>query len=275
MERDTPAAPAVLCVVAIRRFGTLARDGRARLELTDAGTASTPCSCAGLASLLRAGHLGLRVGAKVLVQGAELRGSLRACPAPLKKRKDLHLALHFNGVRPARWDARLGVREKRVAVPLRTLRPDGGACASAVVYVERVYPCAFGSRLTRRATNGRTAGTRRGAREGSMGTGAGRGGGTNPRGGNGRGDEREARVGAAGAPGSRAKGDREMETGDRAGRLGGARSRRFFARVSSSATCDARAAAASPAFSSRRARGPSYRVPPARRCSPPTTSPTS
>ena len=143
LERDTPAAaPAVLCVAAIRRFGTQGRDGRpARLELTDGWYAVDAVLDAGLSSLLRAGHPGLRVGAKVLVQGAELRPHNSEPVPPLSKNaKDVHLALHFNGVKPARWDATLGSLKKRVAVPLRTLRPDGGACASAVVYVERVYP---------------------------------------------------------------------------------------------------------------------------------------
>ena len=154
MERDTPAkSPAVLCVVAIRRFGA-GPDGRARLELTDGWYGIDAVLDAGLTSLLRAGHPGLHVGAKVLVQGAELRGSLEPVPPLSKNAKDLHLALHFNGVRPARWDARLGSVKRRVAVPLRTLRPDGGACASAVVYVERVYPCAFVE--TDKATGKRT-----------------------------------------------------------------------------------------------------------------------
>ena len=279
LERDTPAkSPAVLCVVAIRRFGA-GPDGRARLELTDGWYGIDAVLDAGLTSLLRAGHPGLHVGAKVLVQGAELRGSLEPVPPLSKNAKDLHLALHFNGVRPARWDARLGSVKRRVAVPLRTLRPDGGACASAVVYVERVYPCAFVE--TDKATGKRThRGDRAEAlardrwerardaeveriREG------GGGGGTGGTGGRG---------GGAGV-GEGAKGD--PRDGKREGRETGGSSRRsalgrFFAlRVSSSATCDARRGCASPAFeSSHRARGPSL-VPPARRCSPPTTSPTS
>ena len=139
LERDTPAkAPAVLCVAAVRSNGR--SNGRARLELTDGWYGVDAALDAQLTALLRRGHPGLQIGAKVLVQGAELRGGDEPVPPLSKAAKDVHLALHFNGVRPARWDAKLGARRRRVAVPLRTLRPDGGACAFAVVYVERVYP---------------------------------------------------------------------------------------------------------------------------------------
>ena len=77
----------------------------------------------------------------MLVQGAELKGIDEPCgPLSDAARTSAHLALHANGVRPARWDAHLGPRRRVESIPLRTLRSDGGVVGKTIVYVERVYP---------------------------------------------------------------------------------------------------------------------------------------
>ena len=45
------------------------------------------------------------------------------------------LSLHANGTRPAPWDTKLGAWRSVEAIPLRTLRSDGGAAARVLVYV--------------------------------------------------------------------------------------------------------------------------------------------
>ena len=138
LERDTPAkSPVVLCVAAVRRSG--AKDGCAHLELTD-GWYGIHARCDRyLTEQLRLGVL--FIGQKVLVQGAELKGIDEPCgPLSDAARTSAHLALHANGVRPARWDAHLGPRRRVESIPLRTLRSDGGVVGKTIVYVERVYP---------------------------------------------------------------------------------------------------------------------------------------
>ena len=138
LERDTPAkSPVVLCVAAVRRSG--AKDGCAHLELTD-GWYGIHARCdRHLTEQLRLGVL--FIGQKVLVQGAELKGIDEPCgPLSDAARTSAHLALHANGVRPARWDAHLGPRRRVESIPLRTLRSDGGVVGKTIVYVERVYP---------------------------------------------------------------------------------------------------------------------------------------
>ena len=138
LERDTPAkSPVVLCVAAVRRSG--AKDGCAHLELTD-GWYGIHARCdRHLTEQLRLGVL--FIGQKVLVQGAELKGIDEPCgPLSAAARTSAHLALHANGVRPARWDAHLGPRRRVESIPLRTLRSDGGVVGKTIVYVERVYP---------------------------------------------------------------------------------------------------------------------------------------
>ena len=138
LERDTPAkSPVVLCVAAVRRSGI--KDGCAHLELTD-GWYGIHARCdRHLTEQLRLGVL--FIGQKVLVQGAELKGIDEPCgPLSEAARSSAHLALHANGVRPARWDAHLGPRRRVESIPLRTLRSDGGVVGKTIVYVERVYP---------------------------------------------------------------------------------------------------------------------------------------
>ena len=91
-----------------------------------------------LSDQLRRGRL--FVGQKILVQGAELRGVAEPTPPLSAAAEEAFLALRANGVRPARWDAKLGARRRAEAFPLRTLRPDGGPVARTLVHVERVYP---------------------------------------------------------------------------------------------------------------------------------------
>ena len=138
LERDSPAgAPAVLVVSAIRRAGAGADDA-AEIEVSDGWYGVAARLDRALSDQLRRGRL--FVGQKILVQGAELRGVAEPTPPLSAAAEDAFLALRANGVRPARWDAKLGARRRAEAFPLRTLRPDGGPVSRVLVHVERVYP---------------------------------------------------------------------------------------------------------------------------------------
>ena len=138
LERDSPAgAPAVLVVSAIRRAGAGGNDA-AEIEVSDGWYGVAARLDRALSDQLRRGRL--FVGLKILVQGAELRGVAEPTPPLSAAAEEAFLALRANGVRPARWDARLGARRRAEAFPLRTLRPDGGPVARTLVHVERVYP---------------------------------------------------------------------------------------------------------------------------------------
>ena len=159
-ERDAPArAPAVLVVAAVRQVsGTGACGGvcgeglgvsdvsgaehsASEIELSDGWYGVAARLDEGLSGLLRRGLL--FVGQKILVQSAELRGGGEACSPLADAAGDSHLFLRSNGVRPARWDAKLGARRRTEAVPLRTIRIGGGAVAKTLAFVERVYPPAW------------------------------------------------------------------------------------------------------------------------------------
>ena len=138
LERDSPAgAPAVFVVSAIRRAGAGGNDA-AEIEVSDGWYGVAARLDRALSDQLRRGRL--FVGLKILVQGAELRGVAEPTPPLSAAAEEAFLALRANGVRPARWDARLGARRRAEAFPLRTLRPDGGPVARTLVHVERVYP---------------------------------------------------------------------------------------------------------------------------------------
>ena len=138
LERDSPAgAPAVLVVSAIRRAGAGGNDA-AEIEVSDGWYGVAARLDRALSDQLRRGRL--FVGLKILVQGAELRGVAEPTPPLSAAAEEAFLALRANGVRPARWDARLGARRRAEAFPLRTLRPDGGPVARTLVHAERVYP---------------------------------------------------------------------------------------------------------------------------------------
>eukprot|EP00899_Mesostigma_viride_P015096 jgi/Mesvir1/23588/Mv18278-RA.2 len=95
------------------------------------------------------------VGQKLLVAGAELLGGSQGLP-PLEAFRSVSLSLHANGVRRARWDAKLGFcRRNHVLVALNAVKPKGGAVPATVVTVSRIYPLLYketlpsGERITR------------------------------------------------------------------------------------------------------------------------------
>ena len=139
LERDSPAgAPAVLVVSAIRRAGAGGNDA-AEIEVSDGWYGVAARLDRALSDQLRRGRL--FVGLKILVQGAELRGVAEPTPPLSAAAEEAFLALRANGVRPARWDARLGARRRAEAFPLRTLRPDGGPSVDAGAHRTRVPAC--------------------------------------------------------------------------------------------------------------------------------------
>ena len=158
-ERDAPArAPAMLVVAAVRQVSAAgvcgvpgeggvsdvsgaAEHSASEIELSDGWYGVAARLDEGLSGLLRRGLL--FVGQKILVQSAELRGGGEACSPLADAAGDSHLFLRSNGVRPARWDAKLGARRRTEAVPLRTIRIGGGAVAKTLAFVERVYPPAW------------------------------------------------------------------------------------------------------------------------------------
>jgi breast cancer 2 susceptibility protein len=144
MERDTPAGtPAVLVIAAVRRLGGAGGGGGggAEIEVTDGWYGLAARLDPALSDLLRRGKL--HVGQKILVQGAELRGSAEPASPLTDAADELWLALHRNGARPAPWDATLGARRAAATFPLRTIVPNGGNVLRTLVHVERAYPPAW------------------------------------------------------------------------------------------------------------------------------------
>ena len=151
-ERDTPAGvSAVLVVSGIRKVppfgGTLNAytdyfSNAAVLEVSDGWYGVLARCDFALTNLVKQGRF--FVGQKILIQGVELMPKQGEPCGPLSDDSySQWLALRSNQVRPAPWDAKLGACRKSVAVPLRSITPDGGAIAKLIVFVERVYPCTW------------------------------------------------------------------------------------------------------------------------------------
>ncbi|XP_065136922.1 breast cancer type 2 susceptibility protein [Paramisgurnus dabryanus] len=150
MERDdTPAKTLVLCVCGIAKPSqnpekTDDRSPDAKKEstviwLTDGWYAIKGLLDLPLSAMLSKGRL--KVGDKIVVNGAELVGCQEACP-PLEAPESLMLKISANSTRRARWDTKLGYyRDPRpFRLPLSSLYAAGGAVSCVDIVVLRSYP---------------------------------------------------------------------------------------------------------------------------------------
>eukprot|EP00727_Mastigamoeba_balamuthi_P000368 m51a1_g10328 putative breast cancer type 2 susceptibility protein (1398) ;mRNA; f:80904-88227 len=128
---DAPGRLAVLCVASVR--------SESALELTDGWYSVEAALDAELARYVRSGRI--CEGTKLAVFGAELEGEA-APTGPLEpEAARVRLRLHFNGVRRARWWARLGfTRSRAFASRLSCVRAGCGAVPALDVLVLRRYP---------------------------------------------------------------------------------------------------------------------------------------
>ncbi|CAG8520479.1 12342_t:CDS:10 [Ambispora leptoticha] len=84
----------------------------------------------------------LRIGCKIEICGAKLKGGEDAKPA-LEVDDSTHLILSANSTRLAMWDAKLGYSNKKPRMSLRSLAPDGGFIPVLDVIILRKYPMLF------------------------------------------------------------------------------------------------------------------------------------
>ncbi|KAI7801012.1 breast cancer type 2 susceptibility protein [Triplophysa rosa] len=154
MERDdTPAKTLVLCVCGVVKLSnpnveklvkTDDRSVDAKKEstliwLTDGWYAIKGLLDLPLSTMLNNGQL--RIGDKVVINGAELVGSQEACP-PLEAPESLMLKISANSTRRVRWDTKLGYyRDPRpFRLPLSSLFAAGGVVSCGDVVLLRSYP---------------------------------------------------------------------------------------------------------------------------------------
>ncbi|KNE55806.1 hypothetical protein AMAG_01677 [Allomyces macrogynus ATCC 38327] len=173
LEKDEAAHRAmVLCVAR--------RTGPAAIEVTDGWYSAVAQLDGTLARALDRGRLA--VGSKVAVWGAQLAASAGDGPveatAALDAAADFEpdgtevplgstvpaLRLHANGVKPARYDARLGAAASPLLpLALRGAAPQGGLVSAVRVQVLRKYPVQYqerrgdGTRVTRNTRDERAA----------------------------------------------------------------------------------------------------------------------
>ncbi|KAA0702152.1 Breast cancer type 2 susceptibility protein [Triplophysa tibetana] len=154
MERDdTPAKTLVLCLCGVVKLSnpnvekpakTVDRSADARKEstliwLTDGWYAIKGLLDLPLYTMLNNGQL--RIGDKVVINGAELVGSQEACP-PLEAPESLMLKISANSTRRVRWDTKLGYyRDPRpFRLPLSSLFAAGGVVSCVDIVLLRSYP---------------------------------------------------------------------------------------------------------------------------------------
>ena len=83
------------------------------------------------------------VGMKVCVSMCQLHNSRMPCH-PLEMDDAVYLALHYNGVFPAKFNAKLGFKREGVPlVGLPQVQPAGGIVPSTLVLIEKQYPLVF------------------------------------------------------------------------------------------------------------------------------------
>ena len=83
------------------------------------------------------------VGMKVCVSMCQLHNSRMPCH-PLERDDAVYLALHYNGVFPAKFNAKLGFKREGVPlVGLPQVQPAGGIVPSTLVLIEKQYPLVF------------------------------------------------------------------------------------------------------------------------------------
>ena len=83
------------------------------------------------------------VGMKVCVSMCQLHNSRMPCH-PLEMDDTVYLALHYNGVFPAKFNAKLGFKREGVPlVGLPQVQPAGGIVPSTLVLIEKQYPLVF------------------------------------------------------------------------------------------------------------------------------------
>ena len=83
------------------------------------------------------------VGLKVCVSMCQLHNSRMPCH-PLERDDAVYLALHYNGVFPAKFNAKLGFKREGVPlVGLPQVQPAGGIVPSTLVLIEKQYPLVF------------------------------------------------------------------------------------------------------------------------------------
>ncbi|XP_051534410.1 breast cancer type 2 susceptibility protein isoform X2 [Myxocyprinus asiaticus] len=148
IERDdTPAKTLVLCVCGIAYTNQEKSEDRstdAKVEstvvwLTDGWYAIRGLLDPPLSAMLHKGCL--RIGDKVMINGAELVGSQEACP-PLEAPESLMLKISANSTRRARWNTKLGYcRDPRpFRLPLSSMYAAGGVVSCVDILVLRSYP---------------------------------------------------------------------------------------------------------------------------------------
>ena len=143
LEKDeNPGAPAVYVVSAIRSMTTASGIGNvptmSEIEISDGWYSVRARLDAKLTRAVREGRL--RVGYKIFVVGAELRGVTDAV-SPLSDDAEMaYVCLHVNGARLAPWDAALGRVTYNLTIPLRSVVPDGGVVPRMLIHVRHAYP---------------------------------------------------------------------------------------------------------------------------------------
>ena len=143
LEKDeNPGAPAVYVVSAIRSMTTASGIGNvptmSEIEISDGWYSVRARLDAKLTRAVREGRL--RVGCKIFVVGAELRGVTDAV-SPLSDDAEMaYVCLHVNGARLAPWDAALGRVTYNLTIPLRSVVPDGGVVPRMLIHVRHAYP---------------------------------------------------------------------------------------------------------------------------------------
>eukprot|EP00736_Rhodelphis_marinus_P007113 Rmarinus@m.811 len=137
------------------------------VDLSDGWYAIRACLDDRLCALLH--RKKIFIGQKLFVAAASFRKG-EPCEPLESAAEDTILQLSANGVRPARWDARLGFSRVPLSLKVFTLYPDGGIVPCVVVRVVRPFPLVFqektGSAGARQPGVGRRSGENDGSADG-------------------------------------------------------------------------------------------------------------
>ncbi|CDW52279.1 BRCA-2 OB1 and BRCA-2 OB3 domain containing prote in [Trichuris trichiura] len=138
------AVPLVLCLSDVKNADEKA--SCVTVEVTDGWYSMNAVLDVKLSQFLRRGLLW--VGQKLYVIGAMLHGCDDACE-PWDAPGNVRLSLSVNGVRQARWYAKLGQQSLRIkpVFPLASLYPRGGFVFLTDLLIHRIYPPVFLERL--------------------------------------------------------------------------------------------------------------------------------
>ncbi|KAJ2841540.1 hypothetical protein J3B02_005860, partial [Coemansia erecta] len=139
LEADSAAQqPMVLVVSGIDCTGN-----NVRVEVTDGWYAVAASVDSVLERALRNGRL--RVGYKIICIGTRLNGTSEGVDPLSSEAQNAKLALNANGVRLARWDARLGFQKRsEFFISISAIHQQGGPIGPAIdVVVMRSYPMLY------------------------------------------------------------------------------------------------------------------------------------